>query len=79
ANIGHLEAAAGVAAFIKLVLALRNRTVPPLAGFTAPNPLLAPHLDVLAIPTRPVEGPAAAGRRIAAVSSFGFGGANVHM
>lgn len=79
ANIGHLEAAAGVAAFIKLVLALRNRTVPPLAGFTAPNPLLAPHLGVLAIPTRPVEWPAAGGRRIAAVSSFGFGGANVHL
>ena len=38
ANLGHLDAAAGVAGLIKTVLALKNREIPPLVNFRAPNP-----------------------------------------
>ncbi len=40
ANLGHLDAAAGVAGLIKTVLALKNREIPPLANFNSPNPQL---------------------------------------
>ena len=38
ANIGHLDAAAGVSGLIKTVLAMRHQTIPPNANFTSPNP-----------------------------------------
>ena len=47
ANLGHLDAAAGVAGLIKTILALQHREIPPLPHFTAPNPQLA-------LPTSPV-------------------------
>ena len=40
ANIGHLDAAAGVTGLIKAALVLKNRQIPPLINFTAPNPEL---------------------------------------
>ena len=39
-NLGHLDAAAGVAGLIKTVLALQHREIPPTPHFTAPNPQL---------------------------------------
>ena len=39
-NIGHLDAAAGVAGFIKTVLALKHRQIPPSLNFSMPNPLI---------------------------------------
>jgi amino acid adenylation domain-containing protein len=79
ANVGHLDAAAGVTGFIAAALALRNRTLPPLLHFRAPNP----GIDVTNSPfffnatARPwTEGPAP---RRAGVSSFGVGGTNVHV
>ena len=76
-NIGHLDTAAGVASVVKVVQALRNRTLPPLANFSAPNPLLeldgSPFL---------LSGEAAAWEpdrpRRAGVSSLGVGGTNAH-
>jgi amino acid adenylation domain-containing protein len=77
-NIGHLEAAAGVAGLIKTALALWHRAIPPHLHFHEPNPEI-PFAELpLAVPTRrvpwPEEGPAFAG-----VSSFGFGGTNAHV
>ncbi len=78
-NIGHLEAAAGVAGLIKLVLALRHQEVPALLHFTTPTPHI-PWADYpFAVPTRPLPWPAVDGRRIAGVSSFGFSGTNAHV
>lgn len=79
ANVGHLRCAAGVTSLIKACLALSHRTLPPLANFERPNP----RIDFDASPFRvDVEArpwiAAPAGRR-AAVSSFGFGGSNVHV
>ena len=77
-NIGHLEAAAGVAGIIKVVLALQHNTVPPHVHFEQPSPLI-PWDDIpVTIPTIPMSWPAAS-PRIAGVSSFGFSGTNVHV
>jgi amino acid adenylation domain-containing protein len=79
ANVGHLDAAAGVTGFIAAALALRDRVLPPLLHFDAPNP----GIDVTNSPfffnvaARPwADGPAP---RRAGVSSFGVGGTNVHL
>lgn len=79
ANIGHLEAAAGVAGVIKAVLALRHAAVPPQAQFTRLNPHLSLEGTRLAIPTQLTPWPAGAAPRIATVSSFGVGGTNAHV
>jgi microcystin synthetase protein McyG len=79
ANIGHLEAAAGVAGVIKLALVLRHGVVPRQANFKAPNPHI-PWDDMhLAVPREEIAWPAADGRRMGGVSSFGFSGTNAHL
>ncbi|MBX6769672.1 MAG: polyketide synthase, partial [Actinomadura rubrobrunea] len=79
-NVGHLEAAAGAAGLIKTVLALRHGTIPPHLHLSEPNPLIDwDGLDIR-IPTDPTEWPTRdGGRRVAGVSSFGFGGTNAHV
>ena len=79
-NIGHLEAAAGIAGVIKVVLALRRGTIPRQLHFETPNP----RLDWSSLPVRVAahatpwpedrERPPRAG-----VSSFGFSGTNAHL
>ncbi|MEV4561332.1 acyltransferase domain-containing protein [Kitasatospora sp. NPDC049285] len=77
-NIGHLEGAAGIAGLIKTALVLRHRAVPPNLHFRDPNP----HIDFdglgLRVPTELEEWPADR-RALAGVSSFGWGGTNVHV
>ncbi|HEU4562364.1 MAG TPA: type I polyketide synthase, partial [Longimicrobium sp.] len=78
-NIGHCDAAAGVAGFIKTVLALESRVLPPTANFRAPNP----KIDFARSPFY-VSGEAEAWERDgtprrAGVSSFGIGGTNAHV
>ncbi len=78
-NIGHLEAAAGVAGLIKVALALQHREIPPSLNFTEPNPHIPFDnlpLDVVAAAT---PWPNTGGRAVAGVSSFGFGGTNAHV
>nr|VFK14084.1 MAG: Ketoacyl-synthetase C-terminal extension [Candidatus Kentron sp. LPFa] len=80
-NIGHLEAAAGIAGLIKTVLALQHREIPPHLHIEKLNL----HLEIadtpLSIPMEPTpwsdEQPN--GQRLAGVSSFGFSGANAHV
>ncbi|ATQ70575.1 hypothetical protein CQW49_21485 (plasmid) [Methylosinus trichosporium OB3b] len=77
ANIGHTLTAAGIAGLLKLLLMLRHRRIPPLAGFGEVNP----RID---LPASPFYAPIAAtdwvadGPLRAAVSSFGFSGTNAH-
>jgi acyl transferase domain-containing protein len=77
ANIGHLDAAAGVAGLIKVVLALSHREIPPLVNFTSANPALGLEGSPFAASAAgsPWEGGAP---RRACVSSFGIGGTNAH-
>ena len=76
-NIGHTEAAAGIAGLIKTSLVLAHRYVPPNLHFEQPNPAI--DLDKLGIeiPTRGMSLPQA-GALFAAVNSFGYGGTNAH-
>ncbi|WP_207919674.1 SDR family NAD(P)-dependent oxidoreductase [Micromonospora sp. KC207] len=80
ANIGHTAAAAGVAGVIKVIQAIRHRTIPPSINVTEPNELLA--LDdspfYLTTEARPWPAPAGAPRR-ATVSAFGISGTNGHV
>jgi 3-oxoacyl-(acyl-carrier-protein) synthase/pimeloyl-ACP methyl ester carboxylesterase/acyl carrier protein len=78
-NIGHLEAAAGVAALVKAALVVERGRVPPNLHFRALNPRISLAGTPFMIPT--AEGPwlGAAGRRVAGVSSFGLSGTNAHL
>jgi acyl transferase domain-containing protein/acyl carrier protein len=79
-NIGHLEAAAGVAAVIKTVLALQHGEIPPHLHFQSPNRHV-PWDDIpITIPVRPTPWTTRdAGPRIAGISSFGISGTNAHL
>ncbi|RIK32671.1 MAG: beta-ketoacyl synthase [Anaerolineae bacterium] len=77
-NIGHLESAAGVAGFIKLVLALTHREIPPHLHFQTPNPLIPWESLPVTVPTRLMPWQAD-GRLVGGVSSFGFSGTNAHV
>jgi acyl transferase domain-containing protein/acyl carrier protein len=78
-NLGHLEAAAGVAGLIKAVLAVERGTIPPNLHFSALNPHISFGGAPFVIPTRPMEWPIGPDRRVAGVSSFGWGGTNAHV
>ncbi|MBX2796235.1 MAG: aminotransferase class I/II-fold pyridoxal phosphate-dependent enzyme [Myxococcales bacterium] len=77
ANVGHTMSAAGVAGLIRAALAIRHGTIPPMAGFEQPKEELQLHTTPFEVPTAPV--PWEATERVAAVSSFGFGGTNGHV
>jgi acyl transferase domain-containing protein/thioesterase domain-containing protein/acyl carrier protein len=79
ANLGHLDAAAGVAGLIKATLALSHEVIPPAAGFQTPNPLLGLSETPFYINNAPVPWPRAASPRRAGVSAMGIGGTNVHV
>jgi acyl transferase domain-containing protein/acyl-CoA synthetase (AMP-forming)/AMP-acid ligase II len=78
-NLGHLEAAAGIAGLIKTVLVLQHETIPTHLHFQQPNPHLILEQSALAIPTENVPWRRNGHPRFAGVSSFGFGGTNVHV
>jgi polyketide synthase PksN len=84
-NIGHLEAAAGIAGFIKVLLSMQHKVLPGVVHFQELNP----HIDFEGVPFyivhKTMEWAAQKDKngkeltRIAGVSSFGFGGANAHI
>lgn len=78
-NIGHLDAAAGIAGLIKTALALQHRVLPASLHFTAPNPRLELEQSPFFVNSqlRPWSSPDAPRR--AGVSSFGVGGTNAHV
>jgi myxalamid-type polyketide synthase MxaD len=78
-NLGHLEAAAGIAGLIKMALALRYREIPPSLHFEEPNPLIAFDELCLRVQTALGPWPMESGPALAGVSSFGFGGTNAHV
>lgn len=79
-SIGHLAPAAGIAGLIKVLLALRNGQIPPSLHCGRSNPQLdlANSPFYLSRSLHPWPQPAT-GRRMAAVSSFGFSGTNAHL
>ncbi|MEM6110326.1 SDR family NAD(P)-dependent oxidoreductase [Mycobacterium sp. 050272] len=78
-NIGHTEAAAGIAGFIKAVMALQRGQIPPNQRFESPNPHI-PFTDLrMKVVDTQMDWPQTAHPRRAGVSSFGFGGTNAHV
>jgi acyl transferase domain-containing protein/acyl-CoA synthetase (AMP-forming)/AMP-acid ligase II/acyl carrier protein len=78
-NIGHLEAAAGIAGLIKTVLSLQHREIPPHLHLQKLNPLIELEGTAFSVPTEAQPWTADTDRRLAGVSSFGFGGTNAHL
>ncbi|HEY0806291.1 MAG TPA: type I polyketide synthase, partial [Pseudonocardiaceae bacterium] len=78
-NFGHLEAAAGIAGFIKAALSVQRAQIPPNLNFVQWNPAIDPSPTRLFVPTELSPWPAEEGPRRAAISSFGIGGTNAHV
>ncbi|MFZ6876042.1 aminotransferase class III-fold pyridoxal phosphate-dependent enzyme [Undibacterium sp. Di27W] len=80
-NIGHLEAAAGIAGLIKLILALKHKKLPASLHYTQPNPHINFEQLRLQVVARTMDWPSnpEASPRAASISAFGFGGANCHV
>ncbi|THF65005.1 SDR family NAD(P)-dependent oxidoreductase [Pseudothauera nasutitermitis] len=76
-NLGHLDTAAGIASFLKAVLAVERGTIPPCVHFSQANPALRLEDGPFHVPAgaQPWDAPV----RMAGVSSFGIGGTNCHM
>ena len=79
ANIGHLEAAAGIVGLIKALLILEHTSVPPQIHFSRPNPQFAWNETKLrvAVAAEPLGG--LPGQQYVGVSSFGLSGSNAHV
>jgi amino acid adenylation domain-containing protein len=78
-NIGHSTSAAGVAGLIKASLVLYHETIPPTLHFKSPNPKIDFLNSPFIMADRLIPFPRGEEVRRAAVSSFGFGGTNVHV
>ena len=79
ANIGHTDAAAGVAGFMKSVLALKNKKIPPAILFDEPNPKINFEKGPFYVNTELVDLANKKTPNRAGVSSFGIGGTNAHV
>jgi 3-oxoacyl-(acyl-carrier-protein) synthase len=80
ANVGHLEAAAGMAGLFKTVYALRHDSIPPQFNFNRPNKNIALEQTPFIINREPVIWPRKHGQEpVAGISSFGIGGTNAHV
>ncbi|GAA2710202.1 MULTISPECIES: beta-ketoacyl synthase N-terminal-like domain-containing protein [Streptomyces] len=80
-SIGHLEAAAGVAGMIKVILAMRHRTLPASRNVRRPNRMIKTEGTPLRLQLsrETWQAPAGGAPRRAGVSSFGMGGTNAHV
>jgi acyl transferase domain-containing protein/NAD(P)-dependent dehydrogenase (short-subunit alcohol dehydrogenase family)/acyl carrier protein/threonine dehydrogenase-like Zn-dependent dehydrogenase len=75
-NIGHAEAAAGIAGLIKATQVVSRGEIPPNLHFDSPNPEIPFDAMCIKVPTQLEQWPKPGTRRLACVSSFGYGGTN---
>ncbi|MGW1202649.1 type I polyketide synthase [Streptomyces cyaneofuscatus] len=78
-NIGHLDVASGLAGLVKALLVLKHGVIPPIAGFSEPNPLLELETGPFYAPRSLRPWPDTGTPRRAGVTSLGIGGTNVHL
>ena len=79
-NLGHLEAASGMAGLVKAILVLKNRALPPSLHMVTPNPRInftGLNIEVVTGYRPLTETPSK--KMVVGVNSFGFGGANAHV
>ena len=79
ANIGHLEASAGIAGLIKVIMAMRGAQLPPQINIERPNTQIPWTSLGLSLPRTRTSWPPGEGPRTGAVSSFGASGTNAHV
>ena len=79
-NIGHLEAASGMASLIKVILSMNHRLIPRHLHFSTPNPEIDWNNMPLRIPAEAMDWPTSPDRpATAAINTFGMTGANAHV
>ena len=80
-NIGHLEASAGIASTIKVLLSLKHKKIAPHLNFNTPNPMIPWDAIPIEIPVEERKWDVVDSEvgRVAGISSFGFSGTNVHL
>lgn len=78
-NIGHLDSAAGIAGFIKAVLMLHHKQIPPSLNFSTPNNAIDFEHSPFYVNTRLQDWQARSYPRRAGVNSLGMGGTNAHV
>ncbi|MFG6107458.1 beta-ketoacyl synthase N-terminal-like domain-containing protein [Leptothoe sp. EHU-05/26/07-4] len=78
-NLGHLEAAAGMASLIKVALALKHQKIPASLHFQKPNPYIRFERIPLKVQQTLSPWPESDYPALAGVSGFGFGGTNAHV
>jgi alkylation response protein AidB-like acyl-CoA dehydrogenase/3-oxoacyl-(acyl-carrier-protein) synthase/acyl carrier protein len=78
-NMGHLETTSGLAALLKAVLAIQHGSIPPNLNFKKLPSRVDLSTSRLAFPTRQEPWPERSALRRAAVTAYGFGGANAHV
>lgn len=78
-NIGHLDAAAGVAGLLKTILALKHKQIPPSLHFVQPNPHLGLANSPFYVNAQLTAWTSENSPRRAGVSAFGIGGTNAHV
>ncbi|WP_128436460.1 type I polyketide synthase [Streptomyces cyaneus] len=79
ANIGHLDAASGLAGLVKTLLVLQHGVIPPMANFSEPNPGIDLDHSPFYIPRTARPWPESDVPRRAGITSLGVGGTNVHL
>lgn len=78
-NIGHCEAASGIASVIKTVLALQHSAIPANLHFHRLNPVIPEDTARMTVPTEMIPWHTSGQKRYAAINSFGFSGTNAHV
>ena len=78
-NIGHLEAAAGSAGLIKVILSLQHEEIPSHLHFQNPSPHINWNELPITVPSQATPWKRSENKRLAGLSSFGFGGTNAHV
>lgn len=78
-NIGHLEAAAGMAGLIKVIMMLKHKSIPANLHFNKLNPRIDLDKLNIAVPTKLMNWEHNGEPRMAGISAFGFSGTNVHL
>lgn len=78
-NLGHLEAAAGIAGLFKVILALQHQIIPPNLHFHEPNPQVPWQRLAIQIPTALTPWIKREQPRAAGISAFGLSGINAHV